>query len=105
MNSKWIMMRKIALFPKLIKTTPLVLFLTMLLCATPIHSQALYDHTIWLPVAMKSNTNPIHQGIATYYYATGDGACMFGASPDDLMVAAMNAEEYDNARCAVHMCM
>src|SRR5262249_47727067 len=36
-------------------------------------------------------------GIATYYNATGDGACLFGPSPDDLMVAAMDAPEYDHA--------
>jgi expansin (peptidoglycan-binding protein) len=43
------------------------------------------------------NSNPIHQGIATYYDATGAGACSFDPSPQDLMVAAMNAEQYDNA--------
>jgi expansin (peptidoglycan-binding protein) len=45
----------------------------------------------------KGNTNPIHQGIATYYNATGAGACSFDPSPADLMVAAMNAEEYNNS--------
>jgi expansin (peptidoglycan-binding protein) len=55
------------------------------------------DHTLWLPVIAKPNANPLHQGIATYYDATGDGACMLGASPNDLMVTAMNAEEYNNA--------
>jgi expansin (peptidoglycan-binding protein) len=57
--------------------------------------------TYWeyLPLVFKppAAANPVHEGIATYYDATGDGACMFGPSPDDLMVAAMNAEEYDNA--------
>lgn len=38
-----------------------------------------------------------HSGQATYYGATGDGACMFGPSPSDLMVAAMNSVEYSNA--------
>ena len=52
---------------------------------------------IYLPLVDKPNTNSVHQGIATYYNASGDGACMFGPSPDDLMVTAMNAEEYDNA--------
>lgn len=66
-------------------------------CLTPIHSQSLDSHKVWLPMAIKSNTNPVHQGIATYYYATGEGACMFDASPEDMMVAAMNADEYDNA--------
>lgn len=36
----------------------------------------------------------VQQGIATYYdFANGDGACSFGPSPDDLDVAAMNAEQ------------
>lgn len=46
---------------------------------------------------MQAPVNPIHQGIATYYDATGAGACLFDPSPDDQMVAAMNADEYDNA--------
>jgi len=53
--------------------------------------------SVWLPFVVKANTNPLHQGIATYYYATGAGACSFDPSPGDLLVAAMNAEEYDNA--------
>lgn len=63
-------------------------------------ARAADDHTLWLPVVVRppaAAENPIHTGIATYYPATGDGACMFGASPGDLMVAAMNAVEYDNA--------
>jgi expansin (peptidoglycan-binding protein) len=64
--------------------------------ASPVFSQE-YDYFIWLPVLIKGNTNPIHQGIATYYNATGEGAYMFDPSPDDLMVAAMNADEYENA--------
>jgi expansin (peptidoglycan-binding protein) len=57
------------------------------------------DTVSWLPLVYKTPNppNPIHHGIATYYNATGDGACMFGPSPSDLMVTAMNAEEYDNA--------
>ena len=57
------------------------------------------DQTVWLPMmsGAPGNSNPVHQGIATYYNATGAGACLFDPSPEDLMVAAMNAEEYDNA--------
>ena len=41
---------------------------------------------------------PVHQGIATYYLeAVGSGNCLFPATPDDLMVAAMNITEYGNA--------
>ncbi|MCE7894190.1 MAG: hypothetical protein DYH12_31580 [Sorangiineae bacterium PRO1] len=35
-----------------------------------------------------------HTGEATYYAATGDGNCMFGPSPNDLMVGAMNQADY-----------
>jgi expansin len=52
---------------------------------------------MWLPIVSRANANPIHQGVATYYSATGSGACSFDPSPNDLMVAAMNAQEYDNA--------
>jgi expansin (peptidoglycan-binding protein) len=57
------------------------------------------SQTIWLPVVLNpsAGSGRIHQGIATFYDATGAGACSFDPSPDDLMVAAMNAEEYDNA--------
>ncbi|MEZ4869031.1 MAG: expansin EXLX1 family cellulose-binding protein [Caldilineaceae bacterium] len=63
-------------------------------------AQPLDDHVIWLPVittASATNANPVHAGIATYYGATGAGACLFDPSPNDLMVAAVNADEYDNA--------
>lgn len=36
-------------------------------------------------------------GEATYYYATGEGSCMFDASPGNLMVAAMNVSQYNVA--------
>jgi expansin len=41
--------------------------------------------------------NIVHTGQATYYNATGDGACMFGPSPGNLMVCAMDSAEYDTA--------
>ena len=48
-------------------------------------------------------STPIGQdvtGIATYYDATGEGACSFDASPGDLDVAAMNASQYgDSSVC------
>jgi expansin len=38
------------------------------------------------------------QGVATYYdFADGSGACLFDATPNDLDVAALNAEQYNNA--------
>ncbi|MCB9445926.1 MAG: hypothetical protein H6669_16995 [Ardenticatenaceae bacterium] len=40
----------------------------------------------------------VFSGDGTYYWeANGDGNCMFGPSPDDLMVAAVNHVQYDNA--------
>jgi expansin (peptidoglycan-binding protein) len=35
--------------------------------------------------------------VATYYAATGDGACTFGPSPNDLDVAAMNIAQFANS--------
>lgn len=55
------------------------------------------EHQAWLPLVTRATANPVHTGIATYYYATGDGACLFGPSPGDLLVAAMNAQEYGQA--------
>jgi expansin (peptidoglycan-binding protein) len=36
-------------------------------------------------------------GEATYYDATGEGACTFDASPDDLMVAALNSPDWSGS--------
>lgn len=55
------------------------------------------DWTIYLPLIARARENPLHSGIATYYDATGAGACSFDPSPGDLMVAAMNNDEYNNA--------
>jgi expansin len=65
----------------------------------PIYGQPTNGYRSWLPMVLSGQppSNLLHQGIATYYQATGEGACMFDPSPNDLMVAAMNAEEYDNA--------
>jgi len=41
--------------------------------------------------------NTAHSGQATYYEATGEGACEFDASPANLMVAAINEHEYRNS--------
>jgi expansin (peptidoglycan-binding protein) len=77
----------------------LIVLLALLASFSPASGQGSGDYSVWLPLVARApaNTNPIHDGIATYYDANGDGACMFGPSPQDLMVSAMNAEEYDNA--------
>lgn len=83
-------------FPKLTQaflSAALLLFVSLL----PASAQGGGPHSVYLPIIARAATNPIHQGIATYYYATGAGACSFPATPSDLMVAAMNADEYNHA--------
>jgi expansin (peptidoglycan-binding protein) len=74
-----------------------MLALAVLLSAAPASAQPSGGHTLWLPLVARPETNPVEQGIATYYDATGAGACGFDASPGNLMVAAMDAPEYHNA--------
>lgn len=73
----------------------LLLLLVALTAVSPLYGQL--THTTYLPIIRAANSTPVHQGIATYYDATGDGSCMFGPSPNDLLVAAMNEDEYNNA--------
>jgi expansin len=40
-----------------------------------------------------------YSGEATYYAADGTGACGFKASPNDLLVAAMNKSQYAKSWC------
>ena len=44
-------------------------------------------------------TGPDFSGEATYYAADGTGACGFKATPNDLMVAAMNGKQYAKSWC------
>ena len=79
---------------------PLFALIIWLAATSATFAQPADPHTLWLPAILggtAASTNPIHQGIATYYDATGAGACSFDPSPEDLMVSAMNAEEFDNA--------
>jgi expansin (peptidoglycan-binding protein) len=77
--------------------TALLIAFVLLLHAEFAFGQDMDDTVVYLPLVSKPNTNPVHQGIATYYNATGAGNCMFDPSPGDLMVTAMNAVEYNNA--------
>ena len=56
---------------------------------------------IVLPTILRAGTGgpvgPTHSGDGTYYNANGDGNCMFGPSPNDMMVAAMNHTDYNGA--------
>jgi expansin len=47
--------------------------------------------------AQPDNGSIVHTGQATFYNATGAGNCSFDATPNNLMVCAMNATEYDTA--------
>ncbi len=78
---------------------PAILILLLLLPFSSAAGQSTPPNSIWLPIVSGGSlsANAVHQGIATYYDATGAGSCLFGASPSDLMVAAMNAAEYDHA--------
>ncbi|MFG2025346.1 expansin EXLX1 family cellulose-binding protein [Streptomyces sp. NPDC048825] len=50
------------------------------------------------PSAGRIRPNTSYTGVATAYEAAdGDGACLFGPSPD-LMIAAMNATDYEMSR-------
>jgi len=41
----------------------------------------------------------IHAGEATYYtFASGAGSCMFDATPNDLMIGAMNRTDYEGSK-------
>lgn len=61
------------------------------------HSLLLLTLAFFYGSAQLDSGNIIHSGQATYYAATGDGNCMFGPSPNDLMVVAMNNTEYDSS--------
>ncbi|MEZ4641128.1 MAG: expansin EXLX1 family cellulose-binding protein [Chloroflexota bacterium] len=57
---------------------------------------------VYLPLVIRQSNEPVpfgpvHTGDGTYYYATGAGNCAFDASPQDLMVAAMNHVDYNNS--------
>lgn len=71
---------------------------------SPLHqSQAQAPTTIFLPLIRSAGTdnqppdNTVYSGDATFYGATGAGNCAFDATPDDLMVVALNDTNYANA--------
>lgn len=71
------------------------------------------DHLVFLPLTQKARAVapglPIdpyatHTGEATFYNADGTGNCSFAATPDDLMVAAMNHADYaDSLLCGAYI--
>lgn len=51
-----------------------------------------------------AHLSPTYAGQATFYGATGAGACSFDPSPGDLMVAAMNTTDYaGSAACGEYV--
>jgi expansin (peptidoglycan-binding protein) len=73
------------------------LLANLVLAEVPVRSEAAGENWLYLPLILRANSNALHQGIATYYDADGTGACSFDPSPQDLLVAAMNDDEYDQA--------
>lgn len=66
--------------------------------------------SIYLPLVNKAGapagpSNPTHSGEATYYNeANGEGNCSFDASPQDLMIGALNHVDYaDSALCGAFL--
>jgi expansin (peptidoglycan-binding protein) len=58
---------------------------------------------VYLPIIANGDSSevgvigPVYDGSITYYNATGEGNCMFPASPDNLMVAAITHVQYGAA--------
>lgn len=49
------------------------------------------------PTPSPGALSPTYKGEGTFYGATGEGNCSYDASPDKLMVAAMNQTDYANS--------
>jgi len=95
---------------KLIITINLVLITLFLSSsgATASPSKLDADTFIFLPIITTPPGSipfgPIHTGEGTWYYATGAGNCSFPASPENMMVAAMNHTDYANsALCGAYV--
>ncbi|MCL5997842.1 MAG: hypothetical protein M1546_17575 [Chloroflexi bacterium] len=92
-----------------VRLVSISLLIAFALAAGRAHARGQPDeHTVFLPVVMAQPPSPldvIHSGEGTYYTeANGDGNCMFGPSPEDLMVAAMNHTDYaDAALCGAYI--
>lgn len=78
----------------------LIVATALLVLPIVLPTQAQGSFRIVLPSILRAGTGivgPEHSGDGTYYDATGDGNCMFGPSPNDMMVAAMNHTDYNAA--------
>lgn len=91
------------MFTKFIITLNLILITLFLgnsgVTASPNEPDA--DTSIFLPIITTPPGpipfGPIHTGNGTWYHATGAGNCSFPASPENMMVAAMNHIDYANS--------
>lgn len=83
--------------------------LICLLCLTAVSRAApTANTTIFLPLITSPPApvpfGPVHTGEGTYYNATGEGNCGFSATPENMMVAAMNHTDYaDAALCGAYV--
>jgi len=65
----------------------------------PTHDGAAHDQGAPVPdQTSKPSPFPVVNGKATYYDADGSGNCSFPASPQDLMVAALNTPDYNGSQ-------
>jgi expansin (peptidoglycan-binding protein) len=61
----------------------------------PVAGAQSHAQVVYLPLVIRDAFERTGEG--TYYNADGTGNCSFDPSPEDLMVAAMNHADYDNA--------
>lgn len=88
----------------LVRHAVLLSIITILPCAC---DSGPFDGTNSSLPQLPGSTKPfgeVQAGKATYYGATGGGACSYDPSPNNLMVAAMNMPQYQNSQ-ACGMCV
>ena len=91
----------------LVGATLLLGLMTALRLVSAETSAAGTDFNVYLPFIANGDAEtpsdtipygPVHTGPGTFYdFADGGGNCLFEPTPDDLMVAAINHFDYDNA--------
>ena len=94
----------------MVRNTQYAIFTLILLLSLTVVSRAApnADPEIFLPLIITLPApipfGPVHTGEGTYYNATGEGNCAFPASPENMMVAAMNHSDYaDAALCGAYV--
>lgn len=78
-----------------------LLLATAVAASSANQSQTGHQTEAYLPIMRLPDISdlfgPIHHGEGTYYDADGSGNCSFPPSPENLMVAAMNNSDYNQA--------